>query len=179
MGVRAPQFDFAPRPASQRILGPAVLLLAAAFSGAIVWQYLHAAREIKQIEERIDAAAAAAERSRTARPVEAAPSVAPARIHAINSAIARLNVPWGELFAAFEIHRPKDVALLALLPDARKRSLVVQAEAPTPRAMIEFVEQLRTVDLFEDAYLIKHERREQEAGQPYRFAVEVRWKELP
>jgi hypothetical protein len=179
MGVRAPQIDFAPRPASQRLLAPFVVLLAIAFSGAILWQYLRAARELTRIEERIDAATAAAERRRTARPVEAPPAIAPARIHAINAAIARLNVPWGDLFAAFEAQRPKDVGLLALLPDARKRSLVVQAEAVTPRAMIEFVDQLRSVELFEDAYLLKHERREQESGQPYRFAVEVRWKELP
>jgi len=177
--VRAPQIEFAPRPAPQRILAPLVVLLAAASSGAVLWQYLHAVRTLQQIEQRIGTATAAAERRRTARPVETVSSIAPVRIHAINSAIARLNVPWSELFAVFETPHSKDVALLALLPDARKRSLVVQAEATTPRAMIEFVEALRAVTLFEDAYLVKHERREQEAGQPYRFAVEVRWKELP
>ncbi len=177
--MRAPQIEFALPPAPQRVLAPLVVLLAAAFSGAILWQYLQGVRDLKQIEQRIEAATAAIERRRTARPVEPAPSIAPARIQAINSAIARLNVPWSELFAAFETQGSKDVALLALLPDARKRSLVAQAEATTPKAMIEFAETLRAVSLFEDAYLVKHERREQETGQPYRFAIEVRWKELP
>jgi len=179
MGMKAPPIEFAPRPAAQRVLAPLVVLLAAAFSVAILWQYLHAARALLHIEERIDAATAAAEQRRTARPVEAAPSIEPARMQAINGAIARLNVPWHELFAAFETQPLEDIALLAVLPDARKRVLVVQAETLTPKAMISFVDALRAVALFEDAHLVKHERREQETGQPYRFSVEVRWKELP
>jgi hypothetical protein len=31
--------------------------------------------------------------------------------------------------------------------------------------------------LFDEAFLVKHERRDQETGQPYRFALEVRWTE--
>jgi hypothetical protein len=43
--------------------------------------------------------------------------------------------------------------------------------------MIDFVERLRAVPLFEEAFLVKHERRDQDAAHPYRFALEVRWKE--
>ena len=177
--MRAPEIEFAPRPLSRRML-VALLLLAASACGAVaISQSLGAARELERIEGKIRSTADAAERRRSAAPAASGPALPQAKVNAINSAIARLNVPWGELFAAFETHKPKDVALLALLPDARKRSLVVQAEAPTPRAMVEFVELLRTVELFEESFLLKHERREQENGQPYRFAIEVRWKELP
>ena len=86
-------------------------------------------------------------------------------------------MPWNELFAAIETERPKEVGLLALLPDPRKRVLIVQAETLTARAMIDFVDRLRAMPSFTDAVLVKHERREQDVGQPYRFAIEVHWKE--
>jgi hypothetical protein len=177
--MKAPRIDFAPPPVSRKLLRGALLIAALALGAGMLWRSLGAARALEQVEQRIEAANEALERRRSARPVDPGPSIPPARINAINNTIARLNVPWSELFAAFETDRPKDVAILALLPDARKRSLVVQAEAANPRAMVEFVERLRSVALFEEAFLLKHERRDQETGQPYRFAVEVRWKELP
>ncbi|RPI45031.1 MAG: hypothetical protein EHM59_11285 [Betaproteobacteria bacterium] len=177
--MRAPHIEFAPRPASGRMLNVAVLVAAGAVCAVTFWHLLESAREIERIDAEIHSATQTAERRRTASETAPGPSLPPAKINAINGAIARLNVPWSEVFAAFEKHKANDVALLALLPDARKRSLVVQAEAATPRAMVEFLELLRTVELLEDAYLLKHERRDQESGQPYRFSVEVHWKELP
>jgi hypothetical protein len=53
----------------------------------------------------------------------------------------------------------------------------VHAETLTARAMIDFVDRLSAMPAFTEAVLVKHERREQDAGQPYRFAVEVHWKE--
>jgi general secretion pathway protein E len=179
LGMRAPRIEFAPAPRTRQLLRAALLFAALAFGAAMLWRSLSAASALEQVEQRIQAANEALERLRSARPVDAEPPIAPARLNAINNTIARLNVPWSELFAAFETDRPQDVALLALLPDARKRSLVVQAEATNPRAMVAFVERLRSVPLFDDAFLLKHERREQEPGQPYRFAVEVRWKDVP
>ena len=179
MGIRAPDIDFAPRAPARSAVAFLALIAAAACCIGVLWYYFASAGKLQRIDAAISVATDTAERRRSARPAESAPTIAPTRITAINGAIARLNVPWGELFAAFEAERPKNVALLALLPDARKRSLIVQAEATTPQAMVEFVERLRGVPLFEDAFLLKHERRDQETGQPYRFAVEVRWKDVP
>jgi len=159
------------------VLGIALLAVAIAAGGMSLWEYSIAARELERIEAEILSAGRAAEVGRAAPVARTAPQVPEAKVDAINRAIARLNVPWGELFVVFEADKPKDIALLALLPDTRKRSLVVHAEAANPRAMIEFVERLRAVPSFEQAFLVKHERREQDTGQPYRFVVDVRWKE--
>lgn len=175
--MRAPAIEFAAKTAVRRLAGAVVLACGIAAAAASVWQYVSATRELERIEDDIRAATDAAERRRTVAATRAAPQIPGERINAINDAIARLNVPWSELFAAFEGKRPKEVALLALLPDARKRVLVVQAETVTARAMIDFVDRLRAMPSFTEAVLVKHERREQDAGQPYRFAVEVHWKD--
>lgn len=175
--MRAPDIQFVPQPATWRTLGLALLvagIVAASFS---LWQYVLAVTELERIEAEIQLTSGAAKRQRSAPAAQGAAQVSARKVNAINGAIARLNIPWGDLFAAFEADKPKDVALLALLPDARKRRLVVQAEAANPRAMIDFVERLRAVPLFDEAFLVKHERRDQETGQPYRFALEVRWTE--
>ena len=179
MGISAPRIDFAPRAPARNLTAYGVLIITTLFCAWVLWHYFEARGRLQTIEAGIASASDAAERRRSARAPDTGPAIPAVRINAINSAIARLNIPWSELFAAFEAERPKDVALLALLPDARKRTLVVQAEATTPAAMVQFVERLRTAALFEEAFLVKHERRDQESGQPYRFAVEVRWKDVP
>jgi hypothetical protein len=175
--MRAPDIQFAAALRVQRMLGIALLVLGAAVAVAGVWQYVAALRELVRIDADIRAATGAAERERAAGRARAAPQMPEAKINAINSAIARLNVPWNEVFAAFETERTKEVGLLALLPDPRRRMLVVHAETLTARAMIDFVDRVRAVPAFSEAVLVKHERREQDPGQPYRFAVEVHWKE--
>ena len=174
--MRAPAIEFNARLETARMGGIALLVLGVAVVAAGVWQQVATSRELERIEADIRSATGAADKRRAAR-ARAAPQMAEAKISAINNAIARLNVPWNELFAAIETERPKEVGLLALLPDPRKRVLIVQAETLTARAMIDFVDRLRAMPSFTDAVLVKHERREQDVGQPYRFAIEVHWKE--
>jgi hypothetical protein len=174
--MRAPAIQFAARMSPRRVLGIALSTLGLIAVVVCLWLYMSASRELERIESDIRSATSAAER-RKASATRAAPSIPEPKINAINNAIARLNVPWNQLFAAFEADRPKEVALLALLPEPRKRVLIVQAETLTTRAMIDFVDRLRAMPAFTEAVLVKHERREQDAGQPYRFAVEVHWKD--
>ena len=174
--MRAPAIQFATRPAPQRMLSIALLIIASVVAAVSLWQYVAATRELERIEADILSATSAAERRR-AKATRPAPAIAEAKVQAINNTVARLNVPWNDLFAAFEAGRPKEVALLALLPDPRRRVLIVQAETPTSQAMIDFVDRVRAMPSFDEAVLVKHERREQDPGQPYRFAVEVHWKE--
>ena len=176
--MKAPDIQFAEVLQPWRVLGLVLMALGVVVAVMGLGEYATALRELRRVEADLVTQDRDAERRRAAAEVRAQPQIPEQRVNAINNAIARLNIPWSELFAAFESNNPKDVALLALLPDARKRSLVVQAEALSPRAMIEFIEQLRKVPGFQDAYLTKHERRTEETGQPYRFAIEVHWNEF-
>lgn len=175
--MSAPDIDFAPSGRPGLRLAAAALalaILACAWGG---WRYTALKRDIAEAEAKVEAAASAARRERDKAASLPPPRIEPARLVAVNGAIARLNVPWPELLSAFEADAGGDVALLGLLPDAKRRVVLVQAEARNTRAMVDFAERLRTAPRFRSAFLVKHERREQDAGQPYRFTVEVHWEE--
>lgn len=99
--------------------------------------------------------------------------------HAVNSAIAQLNLPWRDLLDAIEVATPTTVALLALDPDAKKQTLKGTAEAKSSDAMIAYIEQLKRQDFFDSVVLTKHEVNEQDPNKPLRFQFEVRWTEQP
>jgi hypothetical protein len=153
-------------------LGIGLFALAA---GALHFNEMRAlARETEALTSKMDEDA---RRTAAAQKQEAPRMVPEASVRAMNDAIAKLNLPWRELFAALESARPDNIALLALEPDGRKRTLLVQAESRAPEHMIVFVERLRSLPAFDYALLVRHELREQDPNRPYRFIVELRWRE--
>jgi len=177
--VKAPDIDFARRSPTRRWLLIAALAAAAIGCAHTAWRHVELARAVESKQKDIEQAQAASNQASALAAMPKAPHIDPARLAAVNGAISRLNIPWRELFASFESSHSNDVALIALLPDAKRRVVLVQAEARTANAMVEFAEKLRGVEHFRKSYLIKHERREQEAGEPYRFTVEVHWDNPP
>lgn len=174
--MSAPEIDFARhRPVRRRLL---IAALAAALLGCAysAWRYVDLTRSLDAARKGILQADDASTRARGASAVPGdTPRIDPSRIAAVNGAISRLNIPWSELLAAFELPHANDIALIALSPDAKRRIVVVQAEARTAEAMVAFAENLRSVERFQHSHLVKHEHRAQDPGSPYRFAVEVRW----
>jgi hypothetical protein len=132
---------------------------------------------LERLEADLGEAAANVARRTTVPSVRAAIAIPNTQINAINGAIGQLNLPWTELFQAFEAAKPDTVALISLEPDGRKRTLVVQAETQSPDQMIAFAERLKRLPMIEEAFLIKHEIRDQDPNRPYRFTLELRWRE--
>ena len=166
------RLDFAaPTAAWGRRLG---LLAALALLAASAMEYAEAHRELERLQA--DIAAVDSEASRAPVPTPP-PERAEAQVQAINSAIAQLNVPWEKIFRLVEAAESKDVALLALEPDGKKHALLLQAEARTAEQMLAYVEVLRQLPEVDAAYLLKHELREQDPNHPYRYSVELRWRE--
>ncbi|NHN76398.1 pilus assembly protein [Azotobacter chroococcum] len=91
---------------------------------------------------------------------------------------AALNLPWEGLFATLEALPLKDVALLGLIPDARKRLLRISAEARNLEAMLEFHQRLEDSDGLSDVSLLDHEVLVQVAERPIRFNLLATW-EVP
>ena len=87
----------------------------------------------------------------------------------------QLNLPWRALHDAIGAATPPAIAMLALEPDARKRSMRITAEAKTSDAMIDYVEELKRQELFADVVLTRHEINEQDANRPIRFQIEAQW----
>ena len=128
---------------------------------------LHAA-QVRQLEA-----------SQVRPPVRAAalpaPRVSAAQAAAVNGAVLRLNLPWHELQAAIGAATPHSVALLALEPDARKRLLVISAEARTSDAMIGYLNALKQQRVFSSVLLTHHEINEQDDNKPLRFQIQAQW----
>jgi hypothetical protein len=105
----------------------------------------------------------------------AAPMTA-AQAAAINGAILQLNLPWAALRDAVGAATPASVALLALEPDPRRRSLKITAETKDAEGMVAYVEQLKRQELFGDVVLLRHEINETDPNRPLRFELDAPWR---
>jgi Tfp pilus assembly protein PilN len=101
--------------------------------------------------------------------------IAPPQASAVNAAVLQLNLPWRALREAIGAATPAEIALLALEPDPRKRSVKLTAEASGSAAMIAYVEQLKAQELFVAVTLLRHEINDQDANKPIRFQLEATW----
>lgn len=153
---------------SVAVLGLLLCLAAAALGWRLVTQ------------QRADAAQLAAALARARVPVTAPvaapqPRIADAQAAAVNAAVMQLNLPWRALYNAVGEATPAHIALLALEPDARKRSIKITAEAKTSDAMIAYVEELKRQEMFAGVGLVRHEISEQDPNRPIRFQLEAEW----
>ncbi|MES3020092.1 MAG: PilN domain-containing protein [Pseudomonadota bacterium] len=103
------------------------------------------------------------------------PRISEAQAGAVNRAVLQLNLPWRALHDAVAGATPASVALLALEPDARRRSLKITAEARTADDMIDYVSRLKEQDLFTDVVITRHEINDQDPNRPLRFQLEAAW----
>jgi Tfp pilus assembly protein PilN len=94
---------------------------------------------------------------------------------AVNNAVMQLNLPWRALHDAVGAATPPQIAMLALEPDARRRSVKITAEAKSSDAMIAYVEALKEQELFTAVALTRHEINELDPNKPIRFQLEAEW----
>jgi Tfp pilus assembly protein PilN len=108
-------------------------------------------------------------------PATAAAQVGPAQAGAVNAAVLQLNLPWSALHDSVAAATPKNIALLALEPDARRRSMKISAEAKTSDEMIAYIELLKQQELFGAVSLLRHEINELDPNRPIRFQLDAQW----
>jgi len=173
--------DFAPRSLRRTLLRTpprsAGFLFAVAclcFATVLTWsRYQEDQAELEALQ------AALAARTRAARPlpVVAAPKVAvsEAQARAVNAAVMQLNLPWRELHEAVRAATPDSVALLALEPDAKQRTLRITAEARTSDDMLAYVARMQEQRWFGTVLLSRHEIAEQDPNRPLRFQLLAQW----
>ncbi len=171
------RIDFAPASVRRSVsaTGPAGWLLAGAglalcVSAAVALVALHGEQVRNDARERRVAGAPA-----PVRVAQVSVAVPPAQANAVNGALLQLNLPWRDLAEAIEAATPPNVALLALDPEPKTRTLRIQAETKNSADMLAYVEQLKAQEFFVGAALIKHDINEQDTNMPLRFTLEVRW----
>jgi len=178
--MRRTRIDFAPRSLRRvlfqtppRYLGLLVpALTACTLAGIYGASYLEQQRELDALR--------AALAARTAAP---APAVQAARkivvpeqqANAVNDVILQLNLPWRDLYDTVRAATPASVALLALEPDAKRRTLRLTAEARTSDDMFAYVGKLQEQAWFTSVVLTRHEVAEQDPNRPLRFQISAQW----
>jgi len=176
------RIDFAP-PSLGRALfrGPrtALALLCAALAltpllASNIAQYRRLLREQDAVQAQALTVAARTQAARAPMPARA--PVPPAQADAVNAAVLQLNLPWRVLHDSVQSATPAGIALLALEPDAKRRSLRITAEAKSSDDMIGYVEQLRQQDWFDAVALVRHEINEQDPNRPIRFQIDAAWR---
>ena len=178
--MKRTRIDFAP-PGLRRTLfraPPRLVFFLPAVLAVCVPAVFMTQRYLEQEQELKDLQAALAVRS--APPpvvVAAAPKVAlaPAQVSAVNAAVLQLNLPWRDLAAALGDATPASIALLALEPDARRRTLRISAEAKNSDDMLAYVARMQEQNWFGEVALTRHEIAEQDPNRPLRFQLTARW----
>jgi Tfp pilus assembly protein PilN len=177
--MRRSHIDFA-RPSALRALrlvGPMTRLALAAgiiaCAGAGFASYTLLAQadaralEIQGLQQRIEARTRPA--PRRIEPISAA------QAKAVNDIVARLNLPWRDVFQAIEAATPSGIALLELAPDAERNALKGTAEAKNSDEMLAYIERLAQQRFFSAVQLTRHELNEQEPMRPIRFQFQAEW----
>jgi hypothetical protein len=90
----------------------------------------------------------------------------------------QLALPWSPLFNAIEKAHTETVALLAVQPDAQRRSVTIIGEAKGYNEVLEYVVRLREEARLKNVYLVGNEIREDQPQRPVAFTVSADWKAL-
>ena len=107
------------------------------------------------------------------------PTIGKARAAAVNGAVMQLNLPWRALNQAVGAATPPSVALLALEPDARKRTLRLTAETRHNGDMLDYIDQLKREPFFADVALLQHDYDDRDPARPLRFQLNLAWRGEP
>lgn len=171
--MRAVTLDLA-RSAAPIIWWQWLLLLAA---GAIsVMSLINYSADLKAIA-RFDQEIAVAENHRSPGPGKQT-QVDAHTMRALNSAnqlIRRLQTPWDALFREIELAQSKEIALLAVQPNAERRTVMLEGEAKNASAALDYIVALEAQPSLADVSLVSHEVRREDAEKPIRFSLTAEW----
>ncbi len=179
--MKRTNIDFAPRTLRRALFRvpprfAGLLVPTACLCFVLVSQLLAYQEEREQLEA-LQAAVAARANAVRPLPVAAQPTstVSEAQAQAVNDAVMQLNLPWRDLVEAVRAATPGNVALLALEPDAKRRTLRITAEAKSSDDMLAYVAKMEEQGWFASSALVRHEIAEQEPNRPLRFQLTAQW----
>jgi len=178
MAVREIQLEFLQPSGRGSRLGPWLLVAGALAAMAAASYQSHLGREVTAREAQLTALRGMTGRSLPAisEPDSDAPGVRD-QVKKANAVLRLMNVPWGELFTAIEAAENANVALLAVQPDPRSRSVLVGGEARSLPAVFAYMERLERTGRLHNVVLVTHELKNKEPGQPVAFTLSAGWQE--
>jgi hypothetical protein len=96
-----------------------------------------------------------------------------------NEVLSRIDLPWEKLFQAVESSSGREVALLAMEPDAEKSEMKITGEAKNLDAVMKYTRLLAEQKVFSNVYLQSHQVQTHNAEQPVRFSLVASWEGAP
>jgi hypothetical protein len=142
--------------------GRVLLAVAVAFTGDVAFSFYQARTSFVMNK----AALAKAPRAGISSKKVTAEEVAAAR-----DTVQRLSTPWGNLFGALEAAANDQVALLAIEPDPKAGTVVIQGDSKDYLAALTYVLNLSNVPTLGNVHLMRHEAK----GNAVTFAVSAAW----
>lgn len=167
--MRSLQFDFQRKPA------PSVagwLLFLAGVAGAAGLAHLKLELDAQRADQAQRLARVQAPGGATALTGNE-PDEAP--VLAARQLLDRAKLPWDTLFTALEKAAAKDVALLAITPDAQRRQVKIHGEARNLAAMLDFQRQLQLNPALSHVVLLDHTVMKDVPFTPVRFHLLAQW----
>lgn len=93
-----------------------------------------------------------------------------------NQVVRQLGLPWNALFKAVETSGGQSIALLSLEPDLQKGTVKISGEAKDFDALLKYVKELSTREVFGSVMLQQHQIQQDIAEKPVRFSLVAHWK---
>ncbi len=176
MALPALALDFKYTPWRWRWLGIALLIAGAGWIA-------QAANQARTLTGQIELAAARLEtltrhgKIKPEQPLDA--QALQQEIRQANDILQHLALPWNALFQAVESTSEKEIALLAIQPDAGKHLVRIGGEAKSLTALLAYITRLEQSRVLNHVYLTSHEIRMQDAEKPVRFTLVANWAAAP
>jgi Tfp pilus assembly protein PilN len=104
--------------------------------------------------------------------------VNPEQLHAMALTTQELEMPWNDLFYAFEQASMEDIALLGLQPESKKQQVIISGEAKNYPSLLAYIDRLTSQPILTEVYLQKHAVNETDTNKPVRFSIFAHW-QLP
>lgn len=95
-----------------------------------------------------------------------------------SAVLEQLALPWSPLFGSIERAHTDTVALLAIQPDAQRRSVTLIGEAKSYVDVLAYVARLRDEARLANVYLVGNELKEEHPQRPVTFTVSADWRLL-
>jgi hypothetical protein len=93
-----------------------------------------------------------------------------------NQIVRQLSQPWNALFNAVEAPSGSGIALLSMDPDLQKGTVIIGGEAKDLNALLKYVRQLASVEIFGSVHLQNHQILQEDPEKPLRFSLLAHWK---
>ncbi len=166
--------DFGQPQQRPRMAGMLACSLGALLLALVVWQSDRAHERVAEHESELASLGVKrdAEQQRQAR---GSGADLEDRVRRANRVIRQLSTPWEDVFKAIDSTTGANVTMLSLESDPVSAEVRAAAEARNTKAMIDYLERLRSDGRLSPAILLSHQVMIEDPSRPIRFTFSASW----